>query len=277
MTSMLLMAAVAVLSGGPELVEVPASRDSTLYQSSTGGVANGSGQHLFAGVTLREGSLRRCVLYFDVASAVPSGARVVSASLRLNVSRTLRDQLSVVTVHEVLRSWSEGPSDAEGDEGIGAPTMSGDSTWIHASFPGERWSSAGGDFGPSLTQTEVLNEGFNTWPSTQAFTELVSAWAGSPEVNVGVLLRGTETTTGNTKRFDSRESENAAVRPVLQVWYRCLADFNEDDFVDFFDYQAFVSCFEGLCEPGLDADANQDGFVDFFDYDRFVTVFETGC
>jgi hypothetical protein len=55
------------------------------------------------------------------------------------------------------------------------------------------------------------------------------------------------------------------------------ADFNEDDFVDFFDYQAFVSCFEGLCEPGLDADANQDGFVDFFDYDRFVTVFETGC
>ncbi len=58
----------------------------------------------------------------------------------------------------------------------------------------------------------------------------------------------------------------------------CEADFNSDGFVDFFDYDAFVNCFEtAVCPPGKNADVNGDGFVDFFDYDDFVGVFEAGC
>ena len=58
----------------------------------------------------------------------------------------------------------------------------------------------------------------------------------------------------------------------------CTADFNGDGFVDFFDYDDFVSCFEtGACPPGRTADVNGDDFVDFFDYDDFVTQFEAGC
>jgi hypothetical protein len=62
----------------------------------------------------------------------------------------------------------------------------------------------------------------------------------------------------------------------------CAADFNFDGFLDFFDYDAYVACFEGdvnFCPNGdsLDADFNFDGFVDFFDYDEFVLAFETGC
>jgi hypothetical protein len=58
----------------------------------------------------------------------------------------------------------------------------------------------------------------------------------------------------------------------------CPADFNADGFVDFFDYDAFVSCFEGTgCPDGQDADFNNDDFVDFFDYNAFVDAFETGC
>jgi hypothetical protein len=57
----------------------------------------------------------------------------------------------------------------------------------------------------------------------------------------------------------------------------CLADFNGDGFIDFFDYADYVGCFEtGLCGGGS-ADFNGDGFVDFFDYGDFVTAFETGC
>ncbi len=55
------------------------------------------------------------------------------------------------------------------------------------------------------------------------------------------------------------------------------ADFNEDGFLDFFDYSEFVDCFEGNCPPGFDADFNRDGFVDFFDYLDFVFRFEAGC
>ncbi|QOJ00125.1 MAG: CHRD domain-containing protein [Phycisphaeraceae bacterium] len=58
----------------------------------------------------------------------------------------------------------------------------------------------------------------------------------------------------------------------------CPADFNDDGFVDFFDLDAFVECFEGGgCPPGKDADFNGDGFVDFFDLDAFVEAFEAGC
>jgi probable HAF family extracellular repeat protein len=58
----------------------------------------------------------------------------------------------------------------------------------------------------------------------------------------------------------------------------CPADFNDDGFLDFFDYDAYVACFEGVeCPPGKTADFNGDGFADFFDYDDFVAAFETGC
>ena len=58
----------------------------------------------------------------------------------------------------------------------------------------------------------------------------------------------------------------------------CPADFNGDGFVDGFDYDDFVACFEGdACPPGQDADFNGDGFPDGFDYDDFVAAFETGC
>jgi hypothetical protein len=58
----------------------------------------------------------------------------------------------------------------------------------------------------------------------------------------------------------------------------CPADFNADGFVDFFDFDDFVLCFEGdVCPPGKSPDFNNDGFVDFFDFDDFVVAFERGC
>jgi hypothetical protein len=54
----------------------------------------------------------------------------------------------------------------------------------------------------------------------------------------------------------------------------CPPDFNQDGFVDFFDYDGFVGAFEAGTP---DADFNADGFIDFFDYDAFVGAFETGC
>ncbi|XVJ60281.1 MAG: hypothetical protein HEQ23_13140 [Tepidisphaera sp.] len=54
----------------------------------------------------------------------------------------------------------------------------------------------------------------------------------------------------------------------------CPADFNNDGFLDFFDYDDYVIAYEeGL--PG--SDFNGDGFTDFFDYDDFVAAFEQGC
>jgi hypothetical protein len=56
----------------------------------------------------------------------------------------------------------------------------------------------------------------------------------------------------------------------------CAADVNCDAFLDFFDYDEFVTAFE-TGAPQEIADFNADGFIDFFDYDEFVTAFEVGC
>ncbi|MDX2118429.1 MAG: GC-type dockerin domain-anchored protein [Planctomycetota bacterium] len=54
----------------------------------------------------------------------------------------------------------------------------------------------------------------------------------------------------------------------------CDADFNEDGFLDFTDFDAFVVAFEA---GAAIADFNSDGFLDFTDFDAFVASFEAGC
>ncbi len=66
--------------------------------------------------------------------------------------------------------------------------------------------------------------------------------------------------------------------PGFTIAPPCPADFNDDGAVDFFDYDAFVVCFEGgACPPGKSADFDNDTAIDFFDYDAFVVAFELGC
>ncbi len=54
----------------------------------------------------------------------------------------------------------------------------------------------------------------------------------------------------------------------------CAADFNCDDFIDFTDFDGFVTAFEAG-DPA--SDFNGDGFLDFTDFDAFVSAFEAGC
>jgi hypothetical protein len=54
----------------------------------------------------------------------------------------------------------------------------------------------------------------------------------------------------------------------------CPGDFNSDGFVDFTDFDSFVTAFDA---GGPGADFNGDGFVDFTDFDAFVAAFEAPC
>lgn len=89
---------------------------------------------------------------------------------------------------------------------------------------------------------------------------------------------------GNSRRIDdpSVSDIGSGTAPLADMGafehIPCPADFNEDGFLDFFDYDDYVTCFEtGACPPGRTADFNGDDFVDFFDYDAFVTAFSDGC
>ena len=200
--------------------ELSADMDNTLYQSDTGALSNGSGQHFFAGLTGAQNSnlVRRGLLSFDLGTSLPKGAVVTSAMVELNMSRTTSGD-ATVSLHTVEKAWGEGASDAGGQEGGGAASLPGDATWIHAMFDTMLWDTPGGDFsGSPSASTTVGGVGKYSWSSTQ-LTADVQAWLDNPAANFGWLLMGDESTGSSAKRFDSRENPTEANRPVLRLQY----------------------------------------------------------
>lgn len=194
-----------------------AARDATLYESVDGAVANGFGQYLFAGAnsTLNR---RRALLWFDVAGSLPAGATITSATLTLNLSRSAGDAFDVA-VHRALADWGEGASDAPSSEGQGTTALAGDATWLHTFYSDQFWSAPGGDFNPLASAlTLVDQEGLYHWTGPALIAD-VQAWLDSPAANFGWFLLGDEATESSSKRFDSRHSADAALRPQLALEY----------------------------------------------------------
>ena len=197
------------------------SKDNSLFESATGSLSNGSGEFLFVGKTLQaENSLRRGLLAFDFSS-IPAGATITSATLTLNMSRTIVGPFDV-TLHRVLQNWGEGSSDAAAEEGTGITATPDDATWIHSFFDSQSWTTPGGDFetGSSATTT-VDQSGAYTWNSPQMITD-VQGWLDAPSTNAGWMLL-TDENDVSAKRFDSRENSTEANRPRLVVEYEVNA------------------------------------------------------
>jgi len=97
---------------------------------------------------------------------------------------------------------------------------------------------------------------------------------------VGLNFFAPSTSVYGSGWLDSTDGGLLIVNALTRVKDRlpCPADFNEDGFLDFFDFDDFVTCFEGgLCPPGRSGDYDGDGFADFFDFDAFTADFENGC
>ncbi len=54
----------------------------------------------------------------------------------------------------------------------------------------------------------------------------------------------------------------------------CVADFDQNGDLDFFDVSAFINAFQGQ-DPA--ADLNDDGLFDFFDVSIFINAYNAGC
>jgi hypothetical protein len=113
-----------------------------------------------------------------------------------------------------------------------------------------------------------------------------SRWAGLPGGDAFVMSRSRQAPSHWANSRGNFNIDPAAENRILNNpgTPDCPADFNNDGFLDFFDYDLFVECFEGVIEscpannpPNIVLDVNNDGFVDFFDYNDFVELFERGC
>ena len=204
-----------------EIVNLEADRDNTLYVDDAGGLSNGAGIHFFAGVNL-SGQTRRGLLRFDL-TGIPPGSTINSAVLTLNMSRTIVGA-TPVSLHRVTSDWGEGASDAEGEEGAGAPSEPGDATWLHTFFPDTFWAAPGGDFDPVASATTMVDaEGPYSWGTSAGMEADVSAWVDDPGQNFGWLVLGDEggglgEGQATAKRFDSREiGARGTLTPQLVV------------------------------------------------------------
>jgi hypothetical protein len=214
--SALVAVVLPVLGARAGTVAISAQRDATLIEDGSGALANGSGPHLFAGRTSQSGgSIRRAVIAFDVAAAVPRGAPITAVRLQLSMSQSNAD-LETVRIHRVTSSWTEGSSIAGG--GSGAPALPGDVTWLHRSYDDVRWPSPGGDFGSSASASALVGgPGSYSWGSTAELVADVQSWLDDPTSNHGWMLIGDESASATVKRFDARENADPTVRPVLVV------------------------------------------------------------
>ena len=224
MYRLILVAFALLVLGVPvaaETVDIPAGRDATLIEDPDGALGNGSGTRLFAGRTNQEtGGVRRAVLYFDVASALPEHALVEAASLTLYLAPSNPGPRDI-RLHRLLADWGEGASASSG--GLGAPAQTGDVTWLHRFFDREFWVVSGGQFVGSASATRSVDEpGFYTWSSTNQLVADVRMWSEAPGRNFGWIVMGDETQRQTSKSFASREEPDDALRPVLSVTYRVL-------------------------------------------------------
>lgn len=209
---------------GATQVRLPAVQDATLYEQDDGLRANGSGEHLFIGMTNGR-EKRRALVAFDVAGSVPAGAAIVSAQLVLSLSRTkAEDEPS--EVHRATASWGEGDSMAGSGEGSGASSADGDATWVHRRFDTERWATPGGDFSQEVSASAVVGRpqlgevAIITWGSTPRMVADVQGWLDDPSSNHGWLVLGNEEKERQSaKRFESRENPDESNRPALLIEY----------------------------------------------------------
>ncbi|MGE3966025.1 MAG: DNRLRE domain-containing protein [Planctomycetota bacterium] len=206
-------------------VTLGASKDNTLFESSSGGLSNGSGQYFFCGRTAQAiDFLRRGLIAFDL-TAVPAGSTITNAVLTLNMSQTIVGA-QTVSLHRASQDWGESTSNALVGEGSGTVAEPGDATWLHTFSPGGFWTTAGGDFEPAASAaTAVSGLGFYAWQGPGMVSDL-QTWLDSPSSNFGWVVRGPESGV-SAKRFDSRENPVDANRPRLVITFTPPAGFSD--------------------------------------------------
>jgi hypothetical protein len=213
--ALLLMPAVAAA----ERIFIEAGQDATLIEEPDGTLANGAGPAFFVGRTnQRQNSVRRGLIYFDVAAALPENARVESArvTLYMSPSNAVPRQIGL---HRLLSDWGEGTSSASG--GGGDLSTPGDATWIHTFYDDGFWVKPGADFvARASVSREVAASDFYMWPSTRRAVADVRLWLRAPHRNFGWILLGDEATAQSVKSFASREAPDPSLRPVLEVIYQ---------------------------------------------------------
>ncbi len=155
----------------------------------------------------------RSLLQFDLSS-IPPGATVSSAVLYLTKIEG-NDNINV-DVYMVSAEWDEGSGGSGG--------ANGDASWNQRK-PGVDWTTAGGDYGPSIATVHVDGNGVYDWEVKSA----VQQWIDGAD-NFGFLLGSPDGGGNRDQHFASSENPTVGNRPELVIKYT-LSEENGDTLV----------------------------------------------
>ncbi len=220
--------AAAPMTSRAELVALFPSRDATLISRNPDNSLGGA-NWFTAGVT-QNGDTNHALLQFDIAAAVPAGARLVGAELRIVVTRLPKDGQTDTTfvLHRVLKPWGEGTNTSAASTGFGIPAAPGDVTWntpFHAGPGG--WGAPGAaaaiDYDPVVSGSTFIG-GYSSEPyafaTTPQMTADVQGWFTNPATNFGWLLKtGEEIERFSARGFGSRELNDPTTSAQLIIDY----------------------------------------------------------
>lgn len=202
-------------------VPFPASKDNTLYQSTTGSLSNGQGIFVFAGRTNEVSDfLRRGVVAFNLSS-IPPNATVLDVSLNLYLVKMGPVAPGNITVNKALRDWGEGNSNAGSPGGHGASAQTNDTTWLHNFFNTSFWTTPGGDFLATPSATAFVEEEgrYHVWSGVGLIAD-VQAWVSNPATNFGWFIIGNEIDPGSAAKFGTSENSTSPPKsPRLDVTF----------------------------------------------------------
>lgn len=206
--------------------------DATLIETEPNNSSGGA--EFFNAGTTQNVTKNRALLRFDVASQLPEGAVITSASLKLEVTRQPVDgfEASPFSLHRVLRDWGEGttvPMNNPG--GLGAPAASGDATWFHRFAFDQPWRAPGGEAEVdylSLSSGAIIMYGTvdspYTFESTSESVADVQFWLDNPASNFGwMLMTDFEDVPFTARRFASRE-DPLGRGPTLTIEYTIVPE-----------------------------------------------------
>jgi len=190
---------------------------------------------------------------FDITGTVGAGTYRVTRDIRLSPVRSGTTLLGSFSGNADIAATIE--------FGQGAPEF--------AVQPSSMTACAGGTVTLSVGVSGIGPWTFRWWFNNQPMDALLNPSVTTPDL----LLNNVRNTDAGryacvvTNGCDSASSDEA----TLTI---CAPDFNCDGFLDFTDFDGFVTAFEA---GEASSDFNSDGFLDFTDFDAFVSVFDAGC
>ena len=145
---------------------------------------------------------RRILLKFDTQNYIPANAVIQSAQLHLVLKNAESSENRPLTAYYVTKSF-----------------VRGGANWYYYR-DGQKWSTPGGDLGPSFGTTYVGNAEGSTYKFdlTKLVQRAVNGDFGSRYTRVALVDTGAGT-NGNYREFHSTRATNAALRPRLVITY----------------------------------------------------------